>query len=112
MELPRRENIRLQGNDYSSNGAYFVTICTHNRECLFGEIVGVDAYIDPYIQPLSQRIKSFKTLVTKEIGVKIWQRNYHEHIIRNESEYKKICEYIDTNPYKWVDDCYYSKGKL
>ncbi|MBF0219052.1 MAG: hypothetical protein HQL49_05925 [Gammaproteobacteria bacterium] len=34
-----RRSIRLQGYDYSQAGAYFVTICTHNRECLFGEIV-------------------------------------------------------------------------
>src|ERR1700676_3822247 len=34
-----RRSIRLQGYDYSRAGAYFVTICTHNRECLFGEIV-------------------------------------------------------------------------
>lgn len=33
-----RRSIRLKGYDYSQAGAYFVTICTHNRECLFGEI--------------------------------------------------------------------------
>ncbi len=38
MELPKRKSIRLKGYDYSRNGAYFVTICTHNCECLFGEI--------------------------------------------------------------------------
>jgi putative transposase len=35
-----RRSIRLQGYDYSQSGAYFVTICTHSRECLFGDIVG------------------------------------------------------------------------
>ena len=34
-----RRSIRLQGYDYSQAGAYFVAFCTHNRECLFGEIV-------------------------------------------------------------------------
>ena len=34
-----RRSIRLQGYDYSQNGAYFITICTQNRECLFGEIM-------------------------------------------------------------------------
>ncbi len=34
-----RRSIRLKGYDYSSAGAYFVTICTQNRECLFGEVV-------------------------------------------------------------------------
>lgn len=35
----QRRSIRLNGYDYSQNGAYFVTICTHEREHLFGEIV-------------------------------------------------------------------------
>ena len=34
-----RRSIRLQKYDYASEGAYFVTICTHNRECILGEIV-------------------------------------------------------------------------
>ncbi|MGH2568954.1 MAG: transposase [Bacteroidota bacterium] len=37
--LHHRRSIRLKGYDYSSEGGYFVTICTHNRECLFGEVV-------------------------------------------------------------------------
>ena len=40
MELPKRKSIRLKDYDYSQNGAYFITICTHNRECLFSDIVG------------------------------------------------------------------------
>lgn len=39
-KLPYRKSIRLKNYDYSSNGYYFVTICTQNREKLFGEIVG------------------------------------------------------------------------
>jgi REP element-mobilizing transposase RayT len=39
-ELPVRKPNRLSGYDYSQNGAYFVTICTRNREKLFGKIVG------------------------------------------------------------------------
>ena len=38
--LHHRRSIRLPGYDYSSEGAYFVTICTHERQHLFGEIVG------------------------------------------------------------------------
>jgi putative transposase len=34
-----RRSIRLRGYDYSSEGAYFVTICTHDRACLFGQVV-------------------------------------------------------------------------
>ncbi|MEG1896133.1 MAG: hypothetical protein RR162_07815 [Oscillospiraceae bacterium] len=38
MELQKRKQIRLDGFDYSSNGAYFVTICTYNREQILGDI--------------------------------------------------------------------------
>lgn len=58
-------------------------------------------------QSISQIIKSFKTLVTKQIGYSIWQRSFHDHIIRDETEYRKIWEYIDTNPQKWEEDCFY-----
>jgi REP element-mobilizing transposase RayT len=37
-KLPKRKHPRLAGKDYSDPGFYFVTICTRNRECLFGEI--------------------------------------------------------------------------
>lgn len=40
MELPKRKTTRLKNYDYSQNGAYFVTICTHKRARLFGDIVG------------------------------------------------------------------------
>jgi REP element-mobilizing transposase RayT len=38
-QIHHRRSIRLQEYDYSQNGAYFVTLCTQNRECLFGKIV-------------------------------------------------------------------------
>jgi putative transposase len=39
-ERPKRRSIRLREYDYSQSGAYFVTVCVRNRECLLGEIVG------------------------------------------------------------------------
>ena len=38
---------------------------------------------------------------------KLWQRNYHEHIIRNEKSYQRISDYIIKNPAKWTDDKFY-----
>ena len=52
-------------------------------------------------------ISSLKTLITKDIGFSIFQRNYHDHIIRNENEYQKIWDYIDTNESNWVADRFY-----
>ena len=39
MELQKRKPNRLKDYDYSQNGAYFITICTHNRECILSKIV-------------------------------------------------------------------------
>ena len=53
-------------------------------------------------------IRSFKTLVTKKIGNSIWQRSYHDHIIRGERDYQKIWEYIYTNSSRWKKDGFYT----
>lgn len=47
-ELPDRKGNRLKGYDYSARGVYFVTICTQNRVCNLGSVVGADARIDPH----------------------------------------------------------------
>ena len=53
-------------------------------------------------------IRTWKTLITKELGESIWQRSYYDHIIRSEEEYVRIAEYILGNPGKWSEDKYYS----
>ena len=47
-ELPDRKRNRLKGYDYSARGVYFVTICTQNRVCNLGSVVGADARIGPH----------------------------------------------------------------
>ncbi len=49
MELPQRKRIRLHDYDYSTNGAYFITVCTKNRMKILSEIVGDDAHIVPQV---------------------------------------------------------------
>ena len=44
----RVESARLPGWDYSQNGIYFVTVCTHNRELLFGQIENEGMTLNPY----------------------------------------------------------------
>ena len=41
--------------------------------------------------------------------VKVWQKSFHDHIIRDEQDYLKIANYIETNPAKWSEDCFYIK---
>jgi putative transposase len=60
---------------------------------------------------LGEIIRKFKYETTKQIniirdspGVKVWQRNYYEHIIRSDRAHKIIQEYIHKNPSKWKDD--------
>lgn len=57
-------------------------------------------------------IRGYKSSVTKQFGLmgfdeKLWQRNYYEHIIRDEQSYQIISEYIINNPKKWADDKFY-----
>lgn len=52
-------------------------------------------------------ISTLKRRVNRAIGENIWQRSYHDHVIRDEADYLRIWDYIDTNPIKWQDDCYY-----
>ncbi len=55
-----------------------------------------------------------KYQITKQVnllrgtpGARVLQRSFHDHIIRDEGEYLKIREYIDTNPQSWEKDCFY-----
>ena len=62
--------------------------------------------------PLQKIVKELKTYTTKKYSEvikknKLWQRNYYEHIIRNEKEYLEIKEYIINNPLKWEKDEYF-----
>lgn len=51
-------------------------------------------------------IGQMKRWVSKQIGYPIWQKSFHDHVIRNEADYQRIWQYIDTNPIKWELDCY------
>lgn len=190
-----RRSIRLQNYDYSQEGMYFVTICTYEKEYLFGEIksdcrgtiscalnkegkvveqcwkeiinhydnVDLDEFIimpnhihgiicithnvnqkhhgnqNHYgvqkhhgvqkhygvqdIEPLRNEyqktisgsigsiIRGFKIGATKWFRkntdiYQVWQRNYYEHIIRDERDLNRIREYIILNPHNWEEDKY------
>ena len=160
-KLPKRKPTRLRNYDYSSDGYYFVTICTKGKQKILCDIVGGGAYdapqielskygditekyilstnnipelaVDKYvIMPnhvhlilvikngtsrapsptnniISHAVSTLKRFVNKEIGKNIFQRSFHDHIIRDQNDYRKIWEYIDNNAAKWEDDCFYSK---
>ena len=56
---------------------------------------------------LPRIIHGLKASTTKQLGSSIWQRAYHDHIIRSEKEFEIISQYIDDNPAKWAEDKYY-----
>lgn len=162
-----RRSIRLQHYDYSRNGYYFITLCTHDKKHLFGKITNEKMYpnqlgnivndfwdklqtdnikpLNKIVMPnhfhgiiqilsgleisreitdtnklihrrqmqLPKIIGKFKMITAKQInqflnrpGKPVWQRNYHEHIIRDDKEYNNIIEYIEKNPEWWKKDKY------
>lgn len=56
-------------------------------------------------------IKLVKQGLLPPFEKQIWQRSFHDHIIRNDKDYQKIWEYIDTNTMKWEQDCFYIDKK-
>ena len=88
------------------------------------EFVGIDKYVvmpnhihmiitirndgrTQFAPTISRIIKQFKGLITKQIGFSIWQKSFHDHIIRDEAEYQRIWQYIDENSLTWEKYCYY-----
>lgn len=66
---------------------------------------------------IPEAVRQLKTFSARRInavrgtpGVPVWQRSYHDHIIRDEADYLRIWDYIDTNPDKWAEDEYYREG--
>jgi putative transposase len=192
-DIHHRRSIRLTGFDYSQCGYYFITVCTRDRRCLFGEIekgrmilndagqmigrwwnelknkyanIEIDEYvvmpnhchgiiniIDPvpvradlrvrpvcpnhlgsdetakrpdgmgehagsplHGRPIYKMVQWFKTMTTNEyihnvkynrwepFDGKLWQRNYYEQIVRDETSLQRIREYIVNNPHQWQQD--------
>jgi putative transposase len=60
-------------------------------------------------QTIGAIVRGYKSSVTRQLGLlgfngKLWQRNYYEHVIRDEKSYLKISEYIQNNPANWHKD--------
>ena len=54
-------------------------------------------------------VSALKRLSNQEIGEDIFQRSYHDHVIRGKKDYLKIWEYMENNPKKWELDCFYAE---
>ena len=192
-----RKGIRLPEYDYSSEGAYFVTVCTDGKRRILSDLptVGADDSVRPYTlsgntvvaddsvrhhvltgatvaaddsvrpavptiltpigkiveecilslslhnngiwldkyvimpnhihlllrfvpaeggqsrPPLQKVMQSLKSVTTRkcwEFGIsKLWQRSFYDHVIRNETDYLKIWQYIEENPLRWSEDVFF-----
>ena len=65
-------------------------------------------------QTIGSIVRGYKSSVTKQLNLLnidcvVWQRNYYEHIIRDECAYQNISAYIINNPSKWTADKFYSQ---
>lgn len=65
----------------------------------------------PTVSDVICAFKSLSVRQCKKIGFmeKVFQRSFHDHIIRNERDYQRIWQYIDTNAAKWKEDCFYNE---
>lgn len=145
-----RKSPRIRNYDYSTQNYYFITICTHQKRCLFysgGKLNRYGAVAQECLHQIPLRfagyridkavvmpnhihaiieieggvqldlptvIGLYKSAVAKKIhesgrNEPVWQRSFHDHIIRNQASYEKIWTYIDTNPFKWHEDCFYTE---
>lgn len=59
---------------------------------------------------VSTAIGQMKRWVSRQLGFSIWQKSFHDRIIRNEKEYQETWQYIDTNPIKWKEECCSESG--
>ena len=58
---------------------------------------------------LGNIVGGLKSGVSRLCGFAFWQRSFHDRVIRNETEYIRIVEYIENNPLFWQEDCFYPK---
>lgn len=118
------KNIRLPAYDYRSNGYYFVTIVTKQRQKLLKQTieqmirdaikvmrgVSIDTMVmmpdhihliltlNASMLPLGEIIRRLKAKTSHAMQQQMWQPNYYEHVIRDEDALNRIREYIIHNP--------------
>jgi REP element-mobilizing transposase RayT len=68
---------------------------------------GTPRTLSPTSAVIPSLVSTLKRFSNARCGFSMFQRSYHDHIIRGEADYKKIWEYIDTNPLRWTMDCFY-----
>jgi REP element-mobilizing transposase RayT len=68
---------------------------------------GTPRAVSPTTTIVSKTMNALKGLTSKKAGFPLWQRSYYDHIIRDDNDYHRIAEYIEQNPQRWQEDCFY-----
>ena len=129
VSMSDRHTFRAYWHDYN-RGIYFVTICTHQKQHVFGDISNghinysiIGKIVLKCLHSIPKHNKDVELWnyiimpnhihMVLAVGTQyfaplpaVWQRNYHEHIIRNQKAYENIMSYIDNNVATWNDDCF------
>lgn len=62
----------------------------------------------PMVAPtVSTLVAQMKGAVSKQLGEPIWQKGFHDHVVRTPADFEDIWAYIDANPFKWTEDSLY-----
>jgi len=62
----------------------------------------------PMVAPTeSTVVAQMKGAVTKQVGTNVWQKGFHDHVVRTPADFQEIWAYIDDNPYRWEADSLY-----
>ncbi len=72
-------------------------------------LLRLDATDEPNAPSVSRIVKNMKEHVTRICGKSIWQKGFHDHVIRSESDHQNAWNYVTFNPAKWETDEYYAK---
>ena len=59
---------------------------------------------------VSAAINQMKGAVTKQVGHPVWQKGFHDHVVRGNADYPEICNYIQNNPVTWMEDELFFEG--
>ena len=84
----------------------YVIMPNHVHLLLMIDTLHGRSMIAPTISTVVRHMKGF---ATRSIGHRVFQKSFHDHIIRDQAHFDLIWNYIDTNPIRWEQDCFYTE---
>lgn len=112
--LRQEQNIQITKFIVMPNHVHMIVEIVGSRRA----VTANERFAAPVKQSVSTIVRAYKAAVTRRIrmldvqlsNMQVWQPRFYDHVIRNEQDYLKIWQYIDSNPLKWAEDCYFEDG--